>query len=142
MSHVTNLLLKVIQQRIISKIDREVSKLQNGFSPGLSTREGVFNLRTGIERSLETQNDVYICLIDYTKAFDRVMHSKMIDCLKEVGIDDRDLQIITKMYWEQTVVVKTDTGLTGEFEIKKAFDKYLCYQQVLPTCIQKKYFER
>ena len=66
------------------------------------------------------QNDVYICFIDYTKAaFDRVIHSKMIDCRKEVGIDDRDLQIITKMNWEHTAVVKTDTGLTEEFKIKK-----------------------
>ena len=65
------------------------------------------------------QNDVYICFIDDTKAFDRVIHSKMIDCLKEVRIDDRDLQIITKMYQEQTAVVKTDTGLTEEFEIEK-----------------------
>ena len=60
-----------------------MSKLQNGLRPGLGTREGVFNLR------MKMQNDVYICIIDYTKAFDRVIHSKMIDCLKEVGIDDR-----------------------------------------------------
>ena len=119
MSHVTKLLLKVMQLRIVSKIDREVSRLQNGFRPGLGTRESIFNLRTVIERSLETQNDVYICFIDYTKAFDRVIHSKMIDCLKEVGIDDGDLQIITKMYREQTAVVKTGTGLTEEFKIKK-----------------------
>ena len=95
MSHETKLLLTVIQQRIISKIDREVSRLQNGFRPGLGTREGIFNLRTVIERSLEMQNDVYICFIDYTKAFDRVIHSKMIDCLQEVGIDDTALMAIT-----------------------------------------------
>ena len=43
----------------------------------------------------------------------------MIDCLKEIGIDYRDLQIITKMYLEQTVVCETDAGLTEEFRIKK-----------------------
>ena len=119
MSHVTKLLLKMIQQRIISKIDKEVSRLQSGFRHGLGTRESILNLRMVIERSLEMQNDVYICFIDYTKAFDRVIHSKVIDCLKEVGIEDRDLQIITKMYWEQTAVVKTDTGITEECKIKK-----------------------
>ena len=50
MSRVTKLSLKVIQQRIISKIDREVSRLQNGFGPGLGTREAIFDLRTVIER--------------------------------------------------------------------------------------------
>ena len=53
MSHVTKLLLKVIQQRIITKIDREVSRLQNGFRPGLGTRDGIFNPTTVIERSLD-----------------------------------------------------------------------------------------
>ena len=34
--------------------------------------------------------------LDYTKAFDRVKHSKIVECLSEIGIDDKDLQIITK----------------------------------------------
>ena len=119
MSHVTKLVLKVIQQRITAKINEEVSQLQNGFGPGLGTREGIFNLRMIIERALEIQQDVYICFIDYTKAFDRVKHSKMIECLREIGMDYKDLQIITKMYWEQTAVVRTENGLTEEFKIKK-----------------------
>ena len=81
MSHVTKLVLKVIQQRITTKINEEVSQLQNGFRLGLGTRDGIFNLRMIIERALEIQQDVYICFIDYTKAFDRVKHSKMIECL-------------------------------------------------------------
>jgi len=101
MSHVTKLLLKVIQQRITDKIDKEVSRLQSGFRPGTGTREGIFNLRTICERAIDVQKDVYICFIDYTKAFDRVKHSKMIECLSEIGVDDKELQIITKLYWEQ-----------------------------------------
>ena len=119
MSHVTKLVLKVIQQRITAKINEEVSELQNGFRPGLGTREGILNLRMIIERALEIQQDVYICFIDYTKAFDRVKHSKMKECLRKIGIYDKDLQIITKMYWEQTAVVRTENGLTEEFKIKK-----------------------
>ena len=48
MSHVTKLLL-VIEQRIVKKIDNEVSRLQSGFRTGSGTREGIFNLRTGCE---------------------------------------------------------------------------------------------
>ena len=64
MSHISKLLLKVIQHRIVTKIENEVSKLQSGFRPGFGTREGIFNLRMIIERAIETQNDVYICFID------------------------------------------------------------------------------
>lgn len=119
MSHVTKLLLKIILQRIINKINQEVSRLQSGFRSGTGTREGIFNLRTICERSLEVQKDVYICFIDYKKAFDRVNHSKMIECLQEIGIDGKDLQIIAKLYWEQTAVVRTEKGVTSEFNIKK-----------------------
>ena len=95
MSHVTKLLLKIIQQRMANKIDKEVSRLQSGFRPGTSTREGIFNLRTICERATDVQKNVYICFIYYTKAFNRVKHLKMIECLSELGMDDKDLQIQT-----------------------------------------------
>ena len=69
--------------------------------------------------SIDLEKDVYICFIDYTKAFDRVKHSKIIECLSEIGIDHKDLQIITKMYWEETAVVRTEHGITEEFQVKK-----------------------
>ena len=43
----------------------------------------------------------------------------MIECLKEIGVDDTELQIITKLYWEQSAVVRTESGLTAECKIKK-----------------------
>ena len=119
MSHVNKLLLKIIQQRMANKIEKEVGRLQSGFRPGTGTREGIFNLRTICERATDEQKDVYICFIDYTKAFDRVKHFKMMESLSEIGIDDKDLQIISKLYREQSASVRTESGMTSEFKIKK-----------------------
>ena len=119
MSHVTKTPLETIQQRMANKIDKEVIRLQSGFRPGTGTREGIFNLRTICKRATDVQKDVYICFIDYIKAFDRVKHFKMIECLSGIGIDDKDLQIISKLYWEQSACVRTESGMTSEFEIKK-----------------------
>ena len=119
MSHVTKLLFKIIQQRMANKIDKEVSRLQRGFRPGTGTREAIFNLRTICERATDVQKDVYVCFIDYTKAFNTVKHFKMIECLSEIGIHDRDLQIISKLYREQSASVRTESGMTSEFKIKK-----------------------
>ena len=102
-----------------NKIDKEVSRLQSGFRPGTRTREGISNLRIICERATDVQKDVYICFIDYTKTFDRVKHFKMIECLSEIGIDNKDLQIITKLYWEQSACVRTESGMTSEFKITK-----------------------
>ena len=43
----------------------------------------------------------------------------MIECLSEIGIDNKDLQIIRKLYWEQSASVRTESGMTSEFKIKK-----------------------
>ena len=44
----------------------------------------------------------------------------MIECLSETGMDDKYLQIIIKLYWEQSAAVRTESGMTSEFKIKKA----------------------
>ena len=70
MSHVTKLLLKIIQVRITAKINKEVSELQSGLRYGMGMRGGIFNLRSIYERALEVGKEVYICFPDYIKAFD------------------------------------------------------------------------
>ena len=119
MSHVTKLPLKIIQQRMANKIDKEVSRLQSGFRPVTGTQGGIFNLRTICERATDVQKDVYICFIDYTKAFDLVKRFNIIEGLSEIGMDGKDLQIISKLYWEQSACVRTESGMTSEFKIKK-----------------------
>ena len=42
----------------------------------------------------------------------------MIECLSEIGMDDKDLQKITKLYWEQSESVRTESGMTSEFKVK------------------------
>ena len=54
----------MIEQRIVKKIDNEVSRIQSGFRTGSATREGIFNLRTVCERVIDLGKDVYICFID------------------------------------------------------------------------------
>ena len=62
---------------------------------------------------------MYIRFIDYTKAFDQLKDSKMTECHKEIGVDDTEIQIITKLYWEQSAVVRTESGLIAGCKIKK-----------------------
>ena len=119
MSHMTKLLLKIIQKRVIAKIDQEISIFQSGFRPRIGTREGIFNLRIICERIIELGQDVFICFIDYKKAFDKVKHSKLMECLKEIGIDETDLRTIAGLYWDQTAVVRTKTEFSSEFSIKR-----------------------
>ena len=55
MSHLMKLLLRIILERISEKIENEISDCQSGFRPRMGTREGIFNLRSIIERFMEKQ---------------------------------------------------------------------------------------
>ena len=46
------------------------------------------NIRWNMEKGREFQKNIYICFIDYTKAFDCVDHNKLWKILKEIGIPD------------------------------------------------------
>ena len=47
------------------------------------------------ERAIEHQQNVFLCFIDYQKAFDKVRHNLLLDMLKQIGIDDQDYHIWT-----------------------------------------------
>ena len=75
MSHLTKVLLRVLMNRMRNKILPEVSETQFGFMADKGTRNAIFALKTLMERSIEVQKDLYLCFIDYSKAFDKVRHS-------------------------------------------------------------------
>jgi len=68
-------LLKIIQDRMAGIVDRELTDAQAGFRRDRGTRDQIANMRLIMERAREYKQDVFICSIDYSKAFDRVDHS-------------------------------------------------------------------
>ena len=82
--YVTKLLLRIIMMRVRNKINPEIAEEQCGFVEGKGTTNAIFILRTLIERALEIQKDVFLCFLDYTKAFDRVHHDEIMKELKKI----------------------------------------------------------
>ena len=75
MSHLTKVMLKVLGKRIKHKIETELNVSQFGFRSDCGTRNAVFVLKNIGQRSIEMQKDIYMCFVDYTKAFDRIEHN-------------------------------------------------------------------
>ena len=65
-------MLKILTKRIESKAVGFIEKNQFGFRKGCGTRDAIGIMRVLCERSLEHGNDVYICFVDFEKAFDTV----------------------------------------------------------------------
>ena len=80
--HITKIFLRIILNRIKNKIDIEVDEAQFGFRSGRGTREGIFSFNILAQKHIEVQKEMYVCFIDYAKAFDRVKHENLVDCSK------------------------------------------------------------
>ncbi|GFS03428.1 retrovirus-related Pol polyprotein LINE-1 [Elysia marginata] len=59
-----------------------------------------------MERCIETQKGLYLCFIDYSKAFDKVRHEELFHILNSLGIDGKDLRILKTLHWKQTATVR------------------------------------
>ena len=91
-------MLKILQAKLQQYMNREIPAVQTGFKKGRGTRDQIANIHWIIEKARDFQENVYFCLIDYTKAFDCVHHDKQWKILKEVGIPDHLTCFLRKLY--------------------------------------------
>jgi hypothetical protein len=108
--HASKIMLKILTKRIESKAVGFIGKNQFGFRKGCGTRDAIGIMRVLCERSLEHGNDVYICFVDFEKAFDRVNWLKMMEVLKQLQVDWKDRRLIGDLYMRQQAVVRVADG--------------------------------
>ena len=113
MSHVTRIILRVVLNRNKSIFREKLSDEQFGYKPGKGMRNATLCLRKIMEKSIEKQKDLYICFIDYVKAFDCVKHDKLLELIQGLDIDGKDLRLIRNMYYGQKAAIRIK-GELGE----------------------------
>ena len=119
MPHITKIFLRVVLNRIKTIIDIEVDEAQFGFRPGRGTREGIFCFNILAQKHIEVKREMYVCFIDYAKAFDRVKHENLIQCLKEIGLDGKDIRIIANLYWHQQAAIRVENDISEYTPIQR-----------------------
>ena len=62
-------MLKILQARLQQYVNREFADVQAGFRKSSGTRNQIANIRWIIKKAREYQKNIYICFIDYAKAF-------------------------------------------------------------------------
>ena len=88
-SHASKVMLKTVQARLQQYMNQELPDVQAGFRKGKGTTDQIANIHWIIEKPREFQKNIYLCFIDYAKAFDCVDHNKLWKSLKTMGIPDR-----------------------------------------------------
>ena len=76
-SHTSKVMLKILQARLQQYMNWEFPHVQAGYRKGRGTRDQIANIHWIIEKAREFQKTIYLCFIDYAKAFDYVYHNTL-----------------------------------------------------------------
>ena len=101
------------------KMEEEIAEEQCGFVPGKGTRDQILNLKLVIEKNKERKKNLYLCFIDYRKAFDTVAHEVLWKTMIGMGFPKHIILLIKNLYENQTATVKTSYGLSDFFQIEQ-----------------------
>ena len=71
-AHTAKIVVKILRRRIEKKIEDVLGEDQFGFRRGKGTRDAIGMLRIISGRTLEIDEELSVCFIDWQKAFDRV----------------------------------------------------------------------
>ena len=100
-------------------MNQELPDVQAGFRKDRGTRDQIANICWIIKKAREFQKNIYICFIDYAKAFDCVDHKKLWKILNEMGIPDHLTCLLRNLYADQEETVRTGHETTDWFQIGK-----------------------
>jgi hypothetical protein len=130
-SHAAKILLKILTKRLEAKTESIIRETQFGFRRGCGTREAIGVMRTLCERSLEHDRDLFICFVDFEKAFDRIDWVKMLQILKSIGVDWKDRRLIRNFYLRQKAVVKIMQEYSEESDMGRGVRQGCCMSPLL-----------
>jgi hypothetical protein len=123
---------RILRRRIERKTEDVLREDQFGFRRGKGIRDAIEMLRIISEQTLVIDEEFCICFIDWQKAFDGVSWTILMQNLKGFGIDWRERRLISKLYMEQSVIIRLDQGETRSVKIGRELDKVaVCRRSVL-----------
>ena len=70
-----------------------------------------------LEKNRERCNDVFLCFINYSKAFHTVAHDILWNDMHKMGFPTHIILLIKALYDQQKAAVRTSYGLSEWFEI-------------------------
>ena len=87
-SHASKVMLKILHASLQHYMNQELPDIQSRFRKDRGTRDQIANIFLVIDKAREFEKNIYLCFIDYAKAFDCVDHNKLWKALKEMEISD------------------------------------------------------
>ena len=115
-------MLIILQARLQQYVNWELPGVQAGFRKGRGARGAISDVEIANIRWItekQSQNNIYFCFIDYSKAFDCVDHNKLGKFLKDMEIPDHLTCLLRNPYAGQEATVVTRHETMDWFQIGK-----------------------
>ena len=118
-SHASKILLIIILNRLKPKIEEELSDCQAGYRSNRGTTDMLFVLQILTEKIKSTDEEVFITFIDYSKAFDSVIHLHLFNTMVKMGFPKHLISLIASLYKDQKATIRWNSRKCELFNIHK-----------------------
>ena len=117
---ISSLILKLLDWIILLNYGHllKTNDFQFGFQKSSNTSLCSWVVYETIDQYLRKGSIVYGCLLDYSKAFDTVEHSKLFEKLLDAKIPAIIVRLLITIYRNQTAKVRWKEGFSEEFLIR------------------------
>ena len=119
-SQASKVMLKILHTSLQQYVNHELPDVQAGFRKVRGTRNQIANIRWIIKKARKLQKNIYFCIIDYSKSFDWVDHSKLWKILKVMGVPAQFICLLRNLYSGQEATVRTGHGTMKERKLSRS----------------------
>ena len=113
----SKVLTRIILERMKKSIDQKLRDEQAGFRKERSYNDQIATLRVIVEQTMEWQTPLYVCFIDFEKAFDSVDRQAICDILRHYSVPDKIISVIRRLYEGFACQVIHSGRLLEDFDI-------------------------
>ena len=104
---------KVIITRIRDTVDIRLRQEQAGFRRGRGTIEQIFIMRNIIEQVIERNANLYVCFVNFEKAFDSINRGILWEIMREYCIPSKLITMVKAMCEQSKCAVVHGSGSYG-----------------------------
>ena len=109
------LFASIIQKCLADKLDMFLQKTQYGFRRKRGTADALHYIRRIVDKGEMTQSKTLLVLLDWEKAFDKVIHEQLLGALERMNVPAKMVTLIREMYRNPQFIVETE-GQTSSWK--------------------------
>jgi len=114
--HYSKIFTSILMDRIKKKTEEILSEEQAGFRASRSTIDQIFTLRQLSEKYTDFSKDLFVCYVDFRKAFDSIWRKGLWTVLRSMGYPEKIVRLLESLYKGTFSTVRVGADISEWFE--------------------------